>query len=158
MKTRRSDDRQSYVAARNFAEHIKKVAKLESWKNIEEDLKKDMEGKKKLLFSLTKCYRGRYNELSYAVKDRNGELLMEPERIAERWREYFSQLLNVGGIDGEGQETVPVLDDLQHDGQESQITLEELKAAISQMKRGKAAGDDGIPVEILKAGGNFAEQ
>ena len=64
----------------------------------------------------------------------------------------------VGGIDEEGQDTVPILDDLQHDGQESQITLEELKAAISQMKRGKAAGDDGIPVEILKAGGSSAEQ
>ena len=94
----------------------------------------------------------------YAVKDRNGQLLIEPERIAERWREYFSELLNVGGIDGEGQETVLILNDLQHDGQESQITLEELKAAISQMKREKAAGDDGIPVEILKAGGSFAEQ
>ena len=28
MKTRRSDDRQSYVAARNFAEHIKR---LQNW-------------------------------------------------------------------------------------------------------------------------------
>ena len=86
MKTRRSGDRQSYVAARNFAE---------SWKNIGEDLKKDMEQTKKLLFSLTKSYIGRYNELSYAMKNRNGELLIEPERIAERWREYFSELLNV---------------------------------------------------------------
>ena len=58
MKSR-SDDSQSYVAARYFAEHTKKVAKLESWKNIGEDLKKDMEGTKKLLFSLTKSYRGR---------------------------------------------------------------------------------------------------
>ena len=33
-----------------------------------------------------------------------------------------------------------------------------MKAAISQMKREKAAGDDGIPVEILKAGGSFVEQ
>ena len=130
---------------------------MESWKNIGEDLKKDMEGAKKLLFSLTKSYRERYNELSYAVKDRNGQLLIEPERIAELWREYFSELLNVGGIGGEGQETIPILDDPQHDGQESQIILEELKAAISQMKRGRAAGDDGIPVEILKAGGNIAD-
>ena len=100
MKTRRSDDRQSYVTARNILERIKKVAKLESRKNIGEDLKKDIEGRKKLLFSLTMSYRGRYNELSYAVKDRNGELLIEPERTVERWRECFFELLNVGGNDG----------------------------------------------------------
>ena len=47
---------------------------------------------------------------------------------------------------------------MHNDGQESQITLEELKAAISQMERGKAARDDRIPVEMLKAGGSFVEQ
>ena len=73
---------------------------MESWKNIGEDLKKDVEGREKLVYSLTKSYRGRYTELSYAVKDRNGELLTEPERAAEHWREYFSELLNVGGNDG----------------------------------------------------------
>ena len=76
---------------------------MESWKSIGEDLKKDMEGTKKLRFSLTKSYRGRYNELSYVVKDRNGQLLIEPETIAERWREYFSELLNEGGNGGEDQ-------------------------------------------------------
>ena len=91
MKTRRSDDRQSYVAARNFAEHIEKVAKLDSWKNIGEDLKKDMEGAKKVLFSQTKSYRGRYNELSYVVKDRNGQLLIEPiEKLGPERAVYCS--------------------------------------------------------------------
>ena len=47
MKTRTSDDRQSYVVARNFAERKEKVAKLESWKHIGEDLNKDMEGTKR---------------------------------------------------------------------------------------------------------------
>ena len=63
MKTRRSGDRQSYITARNSVERIKKLEKLESWKVIGEDLKRDMEGTKKLLFNLKKGYRGRYNEL-----------------------------------------------------------------------------------------------
>ena len=72
-----------------------------------------MKETKKLLFNLTKSYRGRYNELSYALKEGIGELLIEPKRIAELWREYFSELLSVGGSDGEGQDAVPILDDLQ---------------------------------------------
>ena len=47
----------------------------------------------------------------------------------------------MGGTDG-GQETIPILDDLHNDGQDSQMTLEEMKALISQMKRVKAVGDD----------------
>ena len=64
-----------------------------------------------------------------------GRLLIEPDR------KYFSDLLNVGGTDG-GQETIPNRDDLHNEGQDSQMTLEEMKASISQMKRVKAVGDD----------------
>ena len=53
---------------------------------------------------------------------------------------------------------MPIPADLHNDGQEFQITLEELKVMVSQMERGKAARDDGIPVEILKEGGSFVEQ
>ena len=101
-----------------------------------------MEVEKKLPFSLTKNYMGRYSELSYAVKDRNDELLIESDRIAECCEEYLSEFLYIGGNDGEGQGVVPIPDDLHNDKQESQITLEELKAAISQMKRGRAVADD----------------
>ena len=77
MKTRESDDRQLHYG-KNSVERVKKLSKLESWKNIRENLKRDMERTKKFLYSLAKSYRGRYNELSYAVKDRNGELLIKP--------------------------------------------------------------------------------
>ena len=38
------------------------------------------------------------------------------------------------------------------------ITLEEIKHAIAAMKKGESPGADGLPVEILKAGGECVEQ
>ena len=45
---------------------------------------------------MAKNFRNRNNESSWAVKDENGNLLVEPEDIAYRWREYFDTLLIAG--------------------------------------------------------------
>ena len=110
MKTRQLEDHRNYVEARKTAEHVKRRAKIDSWEKIGNDLKADMEGSKKLLYGLTRSYRGKNNEMTYAVKNKNGELLTQPERIAERWMEYFSELLNVQGSEDEGRE-VEILED-----------------------------------------------
>ena len=38
-------------------------------------------------------------------------------------------------------------------GLENLITLEEVKNAVKKMKKGKFPGGDGLPVEIIRAGG-----
>ena len=111
----------------------------------------DHAGTKKLLYSLAKIYRGRNKELTYSVKDKEGKLLVDPEHVAEGWGEYFHELLNVEDKsveDGGNQLADP-------GGEEDfePITGEEVKTALSAMKDGKAAGDNGIPVEILNAAG-----
>ena len=40
-------------------------------------------------------------------------------------------------------------------GEFTAITVGEIKTALKSMKRGKAAGDDGVSVDILKAGGDI---
>ena len=38
-------------------------------------------------------------------------------------------------------------------GPENLITLEEVKYAVKKMKKGKSPGGDGLPIEIIRAGG-----
>ena len=94
MKTRRPEHRIDYERQRNENERIKRKEKAKAWSKIGRDLKEDHTGTKKLLFSIAKNYRGKNNEVSYAVKDKEDNLLVDPEKISERWREYFEDLLN----------------------------------------------------------------
>ena len=151
MKTRTVADRLEYVFARNEAERKKRKAKEDSWRKIGEDLEADLQGSRKLLYSLAKSYRGQKNCSSYAIKDKNDNLLTEPDKIAERWVEYFSELLNVPNnhIDIEYEEG----DDAFVDAGDDHISVDEVVAAVAAMRNGKAPGDDGLPIEILRAGG-----
>lgn len=150
MKTRREEDRLEYVLARNETQRIKRKAKEDSWKKIGEDLKEDLNGNKKLLYSLANNYRGKRTCPAYSIKDKNDSLLTETEEIAERWREYFKDLLNVPN-----HQVIDVNQEREFENSEDEdyITVEEVKRAMKKMKNGKSPGDDGLPVEIFKAGG-----
>ena len=87
------------------------------------------------------------------VKDVNGRLLRGNE-TRKRWAEYLEELLNVQ----EDREAdivalwgVQVL--VMGEENEREITVEELKRALNEMKGGKAPGMDGVRVEMLKEGG-----
>ena len=65
-------------------------------------------------------------------------------KIKERWREYFSNLLNVENAREQLGE-VPAVE-----GQVQEISREEVKKAIESMKKGKAAGCSGFTIDLIK--------
>jgi len=69
-----------------------------------------------------------------AIKDQIGEMLTDEVKIKERWREYFSNVLNVENA-REHLGEVPAVE-----GPVQKISREEGKKAIESMKKGKAAG------------------
>ncbi|XP_011883686.1 PREDICTED: RNA-directed DNA polymerase from mobile element jockey-like, partial [Vollenhovia emeryi] len=72
----------------------------------------------------------------------NGEIEMR------QWEEYFKTLL--GGVENKviwGEKRG------ERKGEEKEIEREEIRRAISKVKDGKAAGEDGIPNEVWKYGG-----
>ena len=78
------------------------------------------------------------------IKDQIGEMLTDEVKIKERWREYFSNLLNLEN-DREQLGEVPAVE-----GPVQEISREEVKKAIESMKKGKAAGCSGLPVDLMK--------
>ena len=66
------------------------------------------------------------------IKDQTGDMPTDEVKITERWREYFSNLLNVENAREQlGVEVV--------EGPVHEISREEVKNAIERMKKGKAA-------------------
>ena len=107
-------------------------------------------GTRKLLYSMAKNFRTKKNESSEVVKDANGDLLVDLEDIACRWRNHYDVLLNLRNDlfqcnDG-------YLGINEEDSEES-ITEQELERAIVSMRRGKAAMEDGLPVEVVATAG-----
>ena len=70
-----------------------------------------------------------------------------------RWNQYFSHLLNTpSSIAQDALDRIVSLPE--HSSLDVPPTIEEVAAAVSEMRNGKAPGSDGIPAEIYKHGGD----
>ena len=88
-----------------------------------------------------------------SMKNDKGGLVTDESEIREVWSSYFEKLLNE-----EFEWNRDFLKDLREEGSSSDgpvetITEEEVRTAIKQMKKGKAAGPSGVTVEMLQAAG-----
>ena len=78
-------------------------------------------------------------------------MLYEAESIKQRWYEYGKQLFSHDTLDHTSNDQPPR--DL-----EPEVMKSEIRAAIKKLKNDKAAGLDGIPGEMIKAGGETVVQ
>ena len=83
------------------------------------------------------------------IKSKTGEILMEEEKVKQRWKEYFDNLLNHENP-RERRETRT--EERERDVED--ISGEEVRTGLRRMKKGKAQGPDDIPVEAWIALGN----
>jgi hypothetical protein len=52
------------------------------------------------LYRVINGYKRGYQPRNILVKDENGDLLVDCHNILNRWKNYFSQLLNVHNVSG----------------------------------------------------------
>ena len=107
--------------------------------------KKNSKRAYQLVKDLTSEKQGR----SSTIQDKSGKCLTEEKEILSRWTEYCSELYNYESC---GDNTVldcsqPPEEDLQP------ILREEVEIAVASLKKGKSAGVDNIPAELVQAGG-----
>ncbi|EYB93784.1 hypothetical protein Y032_0179g755 [Ancylostoma ceylanicum] len=87
-----------------------------------------------------------------AVKDEDGKVLRDPVAVKQRWRTYFPHLLNEEFPRKERVSIPPTAGPIQP------WTIEEVRKVVKKMKVGKAAGPDGVPVEVWKSLGELGLQ
>ena len=94
---------------------------------------------------LTTTKKGRAS----TIQDKSGKSLTEDQEILTCWTEYCSDLYNhetqgdcavLSGPHSTNQDNLPIL-------------KEEVKAAVTSLKKRKSAGVDNIPAELVQAGG-----
>jgi hypothetical protein len=76
------------------------------------------------------------------VKDENGDLLADCHNILNRWKNYFSQLLNVHIVSDVRQIEV-------HTAEPPGPSRLEVKIANAKLKKYKSPGGDDIPAELI---------
>ena len=84
---------------------------------------------------------------SSIVKDEKVDLFASYSIVA-RWRKYFSQLLNVHGVNDVRQTEIYTAEPLV-----SEPSTFVIDVAIEKLKSHKSPGTDQIPAELIEAGG-----
>ena len=98
-----------------------------------------------LVKDLTSEKQGR----SSTIQDKSGKCLTEEKEILSRWTEYCSELCNYESCGDNA-----VLDCSQPPEEDLlPILREEVEIAVASLKKGKSAGVDNIPAELVQASG-----
>jgi len=88
-----------------------------------------------------------YQPSTIIVKDERGDLVAESHSIMARCRNYFSQLLNVPGVNDVRQAVIHTAEQLVREP-----SAFEFEVAIEKLKSHKSPGIDQIPAELTKQG------
>ena len=126
----------------------KKLVKRDKINSLNEDLDRIANlSPEKQFFLAVKQLKTTKRNISWGVKDDNGNLLSSKEEILERWASFYENLYNTHHTSepiSKPSETLNLPD----------ITKNEIDAAINKLKSGKSPGLDSIHAEFLKCGGD----
>jgi hypothetical protein len=89
-----------------------------------------------------------YQPRTNLVKDDTGNLLADPHKILNRWKNYFCQLLNIHRAGGVRKTEMHVAELLVPDSSASEVEV-----AIGKLKSYTSLGVDQIPAELIQARG-----
>jgi hypothetical protein len=92
-------------------------------------------------------FRGGYQPRNNLLKDKNWDRLSDSHNILSRWKNYFSQLLNVHNASDVRKTEVHTAEPLVPGPSRLEVEI-----AIQKLKKYKSPGSDQIPAEVIQAG------
>jgi hypothetical protein len=96
------------------------------------------------LYSGINKFKKGYEPRTNSVKDERGDLVADPHKILNRWKNYFCELLNVHGVGGVRQTEMHTAEPFVPDPSSSEVEV-----AIGKLKSYKSPGVDQIPAELI---------
>ena len=144
-QTKLQADRVQYQRKKTEAKRAVVVARAEASSELYEELEA-VEGLKKI-YRIAKYRNKATKDVSHVKqkKDGNGAVLRDEERVRERWKKYFENLLNEEYPREQHQNGTP------SQGLTIGVTRVGIESALKKMKNNKATGPDKIPVEAWRA-------
>ena len=100
------------------------------------------------MYRVINNFKKGYQSRTNIEQDEKGDLVADSHSILARWRNYFSQLLNVDGVHDIRQTET-------HTAEPTVLKLSasEFELATEKLKSHKSPGTDQIPAKLIKAGG-----
>ena len=89
-----------------------------------------------------------YQPRTNIVKDEKGDFVAESHSILARWRNHFSQMVNIHGVNDVRQAEIHMAEPLV-----PEPSTFEIEMAIQKLKSNKSPGIDQISAKLIKAGG-----
>ena len=116
----------------------------EEWLNNEcEEIERQQQGDTRVLHRKIKELAGKKSSApAGCIKSKDGEIIMEKDKIRQRWTEYIGEL-----YDADRDENFEIA----YDSGGPEIMECEVRHALKKMKDGKATGADGIASEMINA-------
>ena len=146
LRNRSSSNLQfGYSEAQKPAAKAVKMSKERTWEEFGRRLDFIYSSANKVCLQTIRRLRGKSLSTTMSIKDSTGNILRDEKEILSRWRKYFENLLNP--VSATHTDTYVTIDF----GKDEVFTLTEVAAAIRELKSGKAAGQDEIRPEMLKA-------
>ena len=103
-------------------------------------------GRTKEMFAKVKEITKKFTPRMGSLKSEDGVVIGDEEGMKKRWKEYTEELYS------EDKRVKKEVIDITNYEKEPEVMEAEVEWAIRQLKDNKASGQDGIPIELIKAG------
>ena len=148
-----------YVTSRKDFDKCVQKSKRSFWRKRQDEIVQSQNNPRefwKKVNNLGVCSGRKRNNIPHEVLDENGDVITDSQLVMTKWQNDFSHLYNQTNVQADDAAMAPLGDvnepiDLEDIGSEinGDISREDVEIALKLAKKGKAVGNDEIPVEVL---------